>query len=276
VLLAGATVTGIGRSSRPTEIRACLPASWSPELEGATIAAVDTGMSDARVLRLDAGLATERYLKIAEGKGRAQLRREIERITWLAARNMRVPRILRTHEGAGTVALLSEAVPGVVASEAEIPPRRLAVAIGRGLAQLHALAVAECPFDETALTRLARARALIRRGWIKAEEFVERNRELAPRALWARLSASVPVEELVVAHGDATLGNMIVDRDGTVGFVDCGHCGKADRYLDLAVTAQELEEAFGNAEVEAFARAYGERVWNRQKARFFSDLYELF
>ena len=221
-------------------------------------------------------LAKPRYLKIAKGEAKAQLRREIERTRWLATREVRVPTILRTHEDADFVALLSEALPGVVATDAPLSPAVLAAAIGRGLAKLHALPVAECPFDETLRTRLARARRLISEGKIDANDFDERNRKLTPQALLDRLCAQRPDEELVVAHGDATLSNIIVDHDATIGFVDCGHCGKADRYLDLALAAQEIEDKFGSTEAGIFVSAYGETSWDANKARFFCDLYELF
>jgi aminoglycoside phosphotransferase len=189
---------------------------------------------------------------------------------------MRIPTILRSHEDADLLALFSEAVPGVVATQADFPPGVLAAAIGRGLAKLHALSVAECPFDETLRTRLARASRLFKEGKIDGDDFDERNRNVEPQALLDRLRAEAPGEELVVAHGDATLSNMIVDHDATIGFVDCGHCGKADRYLDLAIAAQEIEESFGRHQALIFAEDYGETIWDVKKARFFSDLYELF
>ncbi|MBV9111678.1 MAG: aminoglycoside 3'-phosphotransferase [Hyphomicrobiales bacterium] len=253
-----------------------LPATWWEQFAGATLVAIETGMSEARLWRLDHGRGSSWYLKVAEGRVRAELRREIERTRWLADHHMRVPTILRVHEGSDFVAFLSHAVPGVVATHAEHPPAILAAAIGRGLAKLHALAVADCPFDETLRTRFARARRLIRDGEIDAANFDERNRNLAPQGLLDRLCERRPVEELVVTHGDATLSNIIVDHEATIGFVDCGHCGKADRYLDLALMAQELEETFGRAEARTFAAAYGESRWNAVKARFFADLYELF
>lgn len=233
-------------------------------------------MSEAKVWRLDRDLAKPRYLKIAKGEAKTQLRREIERTRWLATRQVRVPTILRTHEDADFVALLSEALPGVVATDAHLSPAVLVAAIGRGLAKLHALAGAECPFDETLHTRLPRARRLIGQGKIDANDFEERNRKLTPQALLDRLCAQTPDEELVVAHGDATLSNMVVDHDASIGFVDCGHCGKADRYLDLAIAAQEIEDKFGSTEAGIFVRAYGETSWDAKKARFFCDLYELF
>ncbi|MBV9135717.1 MAG: aminoglycoside 3'-phosphotransferase, partial [Hyphomicrobiales bacterium] len=265
-----------GAISANADIVARLPASWRPQLAEAVLVPVETGMSDALLWRLDDGGRSFRYLKIGHAKARAQVRREIERSRWLAARHMRVPHILRAHESAGFVAFLSQTVPGVVATHAEFAPGMLAEAIGRGLAMLHALAVADCPFDETLRTRFARAKRLIRAGEIDAANFDERNRDLTPQILLDRLSEERPVEDLVVTHGDASLSNIIVDDDATIGFVDCGHCGRADRYVDLAVAAQEITQNLSAAAARRFARAYGETRWDKSKARFFADLYELF
>jgi aminoglycoside 3'-phosphotransferase-2 len=78
-----------------------------------------------------------------------------------------------------------------------------------------------------------------------------------------------------VVHGDATLSNIIVDANNAVGFVDCGNVGRGDRYQDLAVLAAEIGEHFGAEAAAKFARSYGGE-WNRAKARYYSDLYELF
>ncbi|HET7679366.1 MAG TPA: phosphotransferase, partial [Xanthobacteraceae bacterium] len=94
--------------------------------------------------------------------------------------------------------------------------------------------------------------------------------------LLARLAANQPEQDLVVVHGDATLTNLIVDAGGNLGFVDCGSAGRGDRYTDLAVLADEIQEHLGAEAAAHFVRAYGLRSWDSVKARYFSDLYELF
>jgi aminoglycoside 3'-phosphotransferase-2 len=94
-----------------------------------------------------------------------------------------------------------------------------------------------------------------------------------PRTYWR---GSPPSEDIVVVHGDATLTNLIIGANGDLGFVDCGHCGRGDRYIDLAVLAAEIEEHHGPEAAMRFIRAYGLDFWDARKARYFSDLYELF
>ena len=126
------------------------------------------------------------------------------------------------------------------------------------------------------MARLARARRDIERDAIDTGAFDPRNAGMTPEAIYARLAAAVPVEDIVVVHGDATFDNMRVDGAGEVGFIDCGNAGRADRYVDLSLIAAEIEDHFGPEWVGPFARGYGLAFWDSAKARFFSDLYELF
>ncbi|MGH7248223.1 MAG: phosphotransferase, partial [Pseudomonadota bacterium] len=80
---------------------------------------------------------------------------------------------------------------------------------------------------------------------------------------------------IVVVHGDAKFDNMLIDDDGNVGFIDCGHVGRGDRYLDLEATISDVDEHFGPAWIGMFARDYGVQL-DPAKLQFFSDLYELF
>lgn len=229
-------------------------------------------MSDAAVYRVGA----DRYLKIAEGEAAAALRDEIERTRWLSGQGVRVPDILRVHDGGDAAAFLMRAINGVSAADSALAPDVIATAAGRALAALHALPAADCPFDESVDVRLARAERAIARGDIDTKEFAPRNRQILPAALLTRLAASKPSEDVVVAHGDASLNNIIVGDNLKVGLVDCGHAGRGDRYLDLAVAADEIDECLGAAAVTRFMQSCGAMPWDRGKAAFFADLYELF
>ena len=111
---------------------------------------------------------------------------------------------------------------------------------------------------------------------VDARHFASRNRNATPLDLFARLVANPPAEDFVIAHGDLTLSNLVIGPNGDVGFVDCGHAGRADRYLDLGVLAGEIADHFGRRFVTTFARAYGLQRWDVRKAAYYSDLYELF
>jgi aminoglycoside 3'-phosphotransferase-2 len=253
-----------------------LPAGWRARLAGKTIIPVTTGMSGADVFRVVGGQGIEQYLKIGTESVADLLKREIERTKWLASAGMRVPMILECFTGEQVVAVAMTALGGQTAEHIERAAWQSAVAaIAKAFARLHSLALSTCPFDETLDIRLARA--LVRAGAIDPADFDERNAGVAPEDLYGRLAASPPIpEDCVVTHGDATLSNLILEDDGQVGFVDCSHCGRADRYVDLALLVGELEDRLGTQARDVFTQAYGELRWEERKAEFYRDLYELF
>ena len=73
-------------------------------------------------------------------------------------------------------------------------------------------------------TRFEEHERMPNKGW-------EGRLRLAARALDARLKAD-PLQSIV--HGDAKEANMIITKDGSIGFVDFQYCGKACVAKDLA------------------------------------------
>jgi aminoglycoside phosphotransferase len=258
----------------PGRILRRLPTKWRAELASVDVKPIKSGMGGADVFRLR--LDPVCYLKMVRGSTAKLLRQEIARTSWLAERGIRVAPIVRTLDDGRFVAMQTRALPGKPADRCDWPKHLLLPALGRALARLHALAAADCPFDESLSVRLKRARRAVEKGNVDARHFDSRNRKTKPRALLARLAADPPAEDIVVAHGDATLSNMIVAAGRPVGFIDCGHAGRADRYLDLAVIAAEIADRFGKHSVKIFANAYSKQRWNLTKAAFYADLYEFF
>jgi aminoglycoside 3'-phosphotransferase-2 len=236
---------------------------------------VTDGMSGASIVRVVTNGRSDRFVKIADADGVRALRDEATRTAWLSARGIAVPHIRRTKEESAYFAVLMDAVPGTPADASPLPVPQLIDVLAKALATLHRLPVGNCPFDETLNVRLSRAAAAVVAGEIDIAEFAPRNSGVAPEMLLARLIAHRLAEDIVVAHGDATLSNLIVDNEGKVGFVDCGNTGRGDRYLDLGVLAAEIAEHYGDDAVVQFMRSYG-GIWDTDKARFYADLYEFF
>jgi aminoglycoside phosphotransferase len=256
-----------------------LPVGWRAQLGAKEIIPVTAGMTDAHVYRIADRAAGDQYLKIGTGGDAAHLKHEVERTQWLASMGIRVPRITKRFAGPDVFAFMMTALNGKSADDAITPDNAPGIveAVARALAAIHALPVAACPFDERLDIRLARARDLMRRGMIDPADFDARNAGMSAEQLYDRLQSSIPADaDCVVTHGDATLSNLILGNDGQIGFVDCGHAGVADRYLDLAVTVGEIDERVGRDLRVAFAHAYGNLAWNAPKAAFYRDLYELF
>jgi aminoglycoside phosphotransferase len=254
-----------------------LPEAWSHALASSELAPITTGMSSAEVYRVHERDTPERFLKFARGDAAAALGREIECTKWLYSHSIRVPLVLMSFASADVAAAILSLLPGAQLTESGCAPVAAVRAIARGLRRLHDLPVTDCPFDESTQVRLLRAREVIERGLVDGCEFDSRNRALSPHALYARVAAAVPApEDTVVVHGDATLDNILIDSLGEVGFIDCGRCGRGDRYVDLAIVTEQIEADLGQDLVREFLSCYGELQWDAAKAAFFRDLYEFF
>ena len=256
-----------------------LPESWRRALRRFAIKPIGHGMSDANLFRLRDDVRAERlYLKVHRGEAaQTELRNEVERTKWLAARGIMVPRFVRLCEDGLLAAVLMTALPGRHPQHAHIPLPELIRQLAEGLRKLHSIPASDCPFDETVRARLARARSAIAEGLVDPDYFSERNQGLAPQAIYTRLMRTVPEhEDIVVVHGDATFDNLLIDDAGNVGFIDCGHTGRGDRYLDLATMVADIDAYFGPDCIPLFARSYGHAAFDERKLGFFTDLYELF
>ena len=259
------------------ELFAVLPQAWRQKLGDYRFQSVKRGMSGAQIFRLHGRSGQALYLKAATQGALPELRDEIERTRWLSARNIAVPDILDVFDDSRCGVALMTALPGSHPLEAAQPPTEIIVHLARGLRALHALPAAGCPFDETTAARLARARAMIETGHVDPGEFDDRNRGRSPLEIYRQLTAHAPrlAPDIVLIHGDATFDNLLIDAGGNLGFIDCGHAGRGDRYLDLEAVTSDIEEHFGPQWLEPFARHYGIAL-DAEKLRFFDDLYEFF
>ena len=259
------------------EMLAALPQSWRRHLGGFRFQAVKHGMSDAQIFRLRGPTAKTLYLKAALADALSEFRSEVERTQWLSARNVRVPDIIDVFDDGRLGVALMTALPGSHPHEDALPVADVIAHLARGLRALHALAATDCPFDETIAVRLTRARTMIAEGRVNPEEFDDRNLRHSPLAIYRQLAAdALRIEEdIVLVHGDATFDNLLIDANGNLGFIDCGHAGRGDRYLDLETVTSDIEEHLGPQWIEPFARSYGIEL-DSVKLRFFDDLYELF
>lgn len=165
---------------------------------------------------------------------------------------------LESDEGA---ALLTSAVPGVVASE--LPwSEKLVSSFATALRWLHELPVSTCPFERPLAEVLRLAEDVVRRGAVTPDFLTDEWRLVEPSELLARLHAELPEvaskADLVVCHGDACLPNFLFDPDtlDCTGVIDVGRLGIADRHADLALVRAQLADEW-SVDADDFFAAYG-------------------
>ncbi len=255
-----------------------LPPSLAMRLGGAEWHRNLVGEAGATVHRLHRQGAPDLYLKHADADGDAALAitEEFARLQWLSGR-WPVPAIEHFEatprdpsareasdgsDGSGKTWLLTRALPGRTAYEwlSDQPEHapEIVAAIGRFLRRLHELPAFTCPFNARHELQLDLARQRLDAGLIDADDFDDERAGWTPQQVWEALQASLPLaEDPVVSHGDFSLDNLLMSAEGdVVGVIDLGRVGIADRYRDLAILSNCLDE-FDPALRQTFFSAYG-------------------
>jgi aminoglycoside phosphotransferase len=255
-----------------TALRQVFPQIRDYEPEGVTI-----GRSASAVYRLVAPNMPTLFLKTAADVDAEELIGEHDRLRWLAGR-VPVPRVVGFAVDAHQAYLLTEGLPGINA--AEVPARlrpQVTVQFAVELRKLHSVDPGDCPFDRTLAQVLPAARARAMAGRVDGAAFdVERRGYTAIELLGPLYDERPEFEDVVVTHGDACLPNVIFD-DGTFGgFVDCGRCGRADRYQDLALAVRSIDSNFGGHFSAEFLDAYGIDCVGAEKLSYYQRVDEFF
>ncbi|WNZ60034.1 aminoglycoside 3'-phosphotransferase [Myxococcus sp. MxC21-1] len=187
----------------------------------------------------------------------AQLRQEIEVMRWLDDR-ARTPTILWAGPCEAGYGLVSEAAAGTPVSHvAEGQARAALIATIEALAALHALPLADCPFDRRLAARFQLAQAQVEAGLVDEDDFdAERAGWTAPQALAHARATAPTTEDLVLTHGDASLPNFIWSPGQALTLLDLGRFGLADRYQDLAIFLRSAKRNHPHIDTPALLREH--------------------
>lgn len=240
---------------------------------------VDDGQSGAVVHRLVGGQA-DLFLKCGEGALADAVFGEAARLRWLAGR-VPAARVLAAEALEGTAWMLTEALPGRSAgawlSRYLDRTGELVGAVAGYMLALHGLPVDECPFDSSVAAWLPEARQRVASRLVDEDDFD------SDHLGWSAARVLAEVESLaecatdrVVVHGDFSLGNLLIDDDGTVsGCIDAGRLGVADPYQDIAICWRDLG-GFGAATQAMFLDALRLDPPDWQRITLHRSLDELF
>jgi aminoglycoside 3'-phosphotransferase II len=256
----------------------------STRLAGRRAHPVSTGESGAGVWRCSLPGKSTWYLKAAPLDAQLRLDQEAACMQWMREHGLPAPAVREYLRLGDAEYLIVEAAVGVPASAREwsAESRRVAVALGHGLARLHGTDVTGCPFDRRVARQLDEARARIAAGHVREHDFDASRRGRPAAELFAELLTMVPShEDLVFVHGDFCLPNVLLTRQRSgdlivTGLVDCGRAGVGDRHQDLALAVRSLTYNLGPDSIAAFIRAYDGPGADASTLEFFAVLDEFF
>ncbi|MGH3317217.1 MAG: phosphotransferase, partial [Nocardioidaceae bacterium] len=229
------------------------------------------------VVRLSAGVGAAGYVKVVR-PGRTQPLVEAAKVVL----PVRTPRLLHHDDGQGIVEVA--AVPGdplqVVLSRptATQPVEAVAWEVARRLCAVH-----RCAAPVQRPTRDVTSEVAGVATWVdRITPYVPDLQPRAEAALHhcARLLDD-PAQALVLVHGDLDDGQVMVDAEGVVGFVDCDGIGGGEGALDLAglvahVRLRVLEGTCTPAAADAFEAAllngYGATARTRARTEAYVGL----
>lgn len=258
------------------------PAALAVLLAGYEAECVQEGEGGCAVHRHQAPGRPTLYLKHGTGTAARDLVAETARLRWLAERAL-APTIVWAGAAGDAAWLLIQAAPGRSAGDwlagdiGRLP--KVVAGLVEALRALHALPVADCPFDAGLTLRLGEARRNVDEGRVDQEDFDDDHQGWSATRVLAeveRLASAVPTGDMVVSHGDFTLGNLMLDGDGRfTGFIDAGRLGRADPYQDIALCWRDLG-GFGEAAQDAFIDALAIGAPDAARLLLYRSLDELF
>ncbi|MCC3376029.1 APH(3') family aminoglycoside O-phosphotransferase [Cohnella sp. REN36] len=258
-----------------------LPAPLAERLAGSRLTANRVGHSGASVYRVDRDGETgaSAYLKIAPASPQDEgLEAEARALDWLQGR-FPAPRRLFFETFEGRDHLLMTEIAGRDGSDEELlaRPETLVRLYAESLKALHALDIRDCPLDQRLEIKLQAAGRRVR-GGLADEALQAEGAERTAEDIYAQLLREQPAgEDLVFAHGDYCLPNIVLADGRLSGMIDLGRAGVADRYQDIALAIRSLRYNFGtDVYRELFAAAYGLPELDPEKVDYYILLDELF
>jgi aminoglycoside phosphotransferase len=264
----------------PQQILTQLPLTLRTMLKDAALVSIDEGMSGTSVLRVEQADQPARYLKIARRGSEQDLQPEVARLLWLQNK-LPVPQVLYMAEAGDLQYCLLSAIPGLVLYHDDLREHLPAMLRQYALAlrEIHALPIANCPFDARLDVKIAQARRRLDAGLINEDDFDEERAGQRARSLFKQALATRPADEdLVFTHGDYCTPNILIDPPTLTwtGLIDWGRAGIADRYQDLALAARSIDYNFGADWIPLFFENYGISTVDPAKIEFYRLLDEFF
>ncbi|MFC5472296.1 APH(3') family aminoglycoside O-phosphotransferase [Cohnella suwonensis] len=256
-----------------------LPSRLQDMLQGCTLQQNHIGHSNSLVFRVAGAKDYSAYLKVSPSNWHETLRPERDALDWLHNK-MPVPEVLFYEEYQSMDYLLISEIIGLDGSNERLraKPDELVRVYAEALKDLHALSIADCPLRQTIDKKLEVAHRLIDENLVDESDFEEEYQGWTSLQVYRELQRTRPSsEDLVFAHGDYCLPNILINKDRLSGFIDLGKAGIADRYQDVALAIRSLRHNYGtNKYSDYFLECYGIDRVDGDKVNYYILMDELY
>lgn len=239
---------------------------------------VTKGKSGAKVFHLTCKGKPSLYLKQATIDPFLDLEKEANVLDWLKDKLPVPQKQLYVTHGKKEYLLINEiSGSNVFDMINKHNAEELIYLLAKGLKTIHEIAIADCPFLHTIDIKIKVVKDRIANNLVDESDFDAQRQGATVLELFGELIKNKPVsEELVFAHGDYCLPNIII-KDGSIsGFIDLSRAGISDKYRDLALAARSIVGDFGMQWLEPFFAFYGISKINFEKIDYYQLLDEFF
>ncbi|MGM9987981.1 MAG: APH(3') family aminoglycoside O-phosphotransferase [Bacillaceae bacterium] len=238
---------------------------------------ITLGHSESQVFLLK-GTNRNLYLKIQSNDGIERLVEEKEKLQWLKGK-LPVPDVLFYDQDDDYEYMLISEIEGINASDSfhRENVSQVMHVLGKGLKEIHRIQIADCPFDQCLDVKVNEVKRRVADGLVDEEDFDEIRQGMKATELLEQLIEKQPKQEdLVFAHGDFCLPNILINENKVSGYIDWGRGGIADKYQDIALAVRSITSNFGEEYVPFFLEGYGLEYVDEERIAYYQLLDEFF
>jgi aminoglycoside phosphotransferase len=120
---------------------------------------------------------------------------------------------------------------------------KLLFQLSKAFKMLWSVDITDCPRIQDIDTKLKEARFRVEKGLVDINSF-NVNGFSNPTELLIWLENNKPDYEPVLSHGDLCLPNILIESDEISGFIDLGHSGVSDKWVDISLCYKSLKNNF--------------------------------
>lgn len=238
------------------------------------------GCEDGNVYKITDKDGSAYYLKVKdETINGLSLYSEYQKTLWLKER-IKVPAPVEYSKYNNKEFFLMEEAKGKMSFEIDYfnNHEEVITVLAKNLLELHSLNIGDCPFDQTLKSKLEQAKYNVENNLVDESDFDDENIGKTAKELYKELLENIPDnEDVVMAHGDYCMPNIIIDSNLSASLIDVGRIGLADKYQDISLILISIEYNFNTNQYNGlFLDKYGIKNLDQKKLFFYKLLDEFF